>query len=57
VTETEQRLVEGFAWLASVHHEVQHNAMQARGAHDFKSCDAKTCRYAKSIVDWAETQP
>lgn len=57
MTETEQRLVAGFAWLASVHHEVQHNAMQARGAHDFKSCEAKTCKYAKSIVDWAEAQP
>lgn len=50
-----QTMVDGFVWMANISHQTQHKAMIDQGQTSFMECDAKTCKYAKSIIDWHST--
>lgn len=48
LTEREVQLLEAFTWLATVHHQVQHKAIDPPPT--FENCEARTCKYAHGII-------
>lgn len=55
LTERERALVEGFRWLATIHHQVQHGESgKIPQNRVFETCEAKTCKYARAVIEGAE---
>lgn len=48
-------ITQGIEYLTDTHHEGQHTALIQQGMKTSSGCDARSCKYATSLLIWLRT--